>query len=140
VPHVRSAILCDFAQIREGLLFVSSGGITRMVVPDIGAPLSFWVAGQVEVDAAESGTSHEVTFKAVSTVAVRTLWEAQVMITTSTDNDGLFPGESTLVPFALNVGPLVVSELGPHDLRVSISGAESELLTFYVLTATPEPH
>lgn len=28
--QLASAILCDFAQVREGLLFVSGGGITRI--------------------------------------------------------------------------------------------------------------
>ncbi len=108
-----------------------------MVIPGVEAPLSFWVAGQVEVDASETGMSHDVTFKALSAATVETRWEAQVTITTSPDNDALFPGESTLVPFALHVGPFTVTEPGPHDMRVAIAGAESELLTFYVLIGTP---
>lgn len=136
MPHVRSAILCDFAQVREGLLFVVSGGITRMVVPDAGSPLSFFVAGQVEFTAAEAGSAHDFSFKVLSTASATTRWEAQVTITTSNENQALFPGEPTLVPFALHVGPFPVSELGPHDLRMSIAGSESELLTFYVLATT----
>ena len=42
-------MLCDFAQVREGLLFVSSGGITRVAAPALGAPVSISVAGELEV-------------------------------------------------------------------------------------------
>ena len=30
-PRLTTLLLCDFAQVREGLLFVSSGGISRVV-------------------------------------------------------------------------------------------------------------
>ena len=63
MAHVRSAMLCDFAQVREGLLFVSSGGITRVAAPALGAPVSISVAGELEVLSYEAGTTHEITFK-----------------------------------------------------------------------------
>ena len=31
--QLKALVLCDFAQVREGLLFVQSGGLTRLVAP-----------------------------------------------------------------------------------------------------------
>lgn len=126
-------MLCDFAQVREGLLFVSSGGITRVAAPGIGAPVTISVAGELEVLSYEAGSTHEITFK-VSVVETSTVvWEAALSISTSADPGGLFPGESLHVPFALPVGPFPATTFGPHDLKVTIDSSETELLTFYVL-------
>lgn len=133
MAHVRSAILCDFAQVREGLLFVSSGGITRIAAPGIGAPVTFHVAGELEVSPIESGSTHEVTFKVTPVDAAETVWEATLGISTSSSPDGLFPGESLHVPFALPIGPFGITAFGPHDLKVSVDNSETELLTFYLL-------
>lgn len=133
MAHVRSAILCDFAQVREGLLFVSSGGITRIAAPGVGSPVGFSVAGELEVGPLESDTTHEVVFKVTSVDTSETMWEATMSVSTNVAPEGLFPGESLHVPYALSVGPFPVRAFGPHDLKVSIDNAETELLTFYVL-------
>lgn len=133
MAHVRSAILCDFAQVREGLLFVSSGGITRIAAPGTGAPVTFSVAGELEVLPFEAGSTHEMQFKVVMVETSTVVWEATLSISTSATPDGLFPGESLHVPFAFPVGPFPVQAFGPHDLKVSIDNAETELLTFYLL-------
>ena len=136
MAHVRSAILCDFAQIREGLLFISSGGITRIATPNPPSPIAFHVGGHIEVPAIEHGNTLEVSFKVTSADTARDLWHATMVITTAADTSSLFPGESTHLPFALAVGPFVPEVLGPHDLKVKIDNQESELLTFYILQVT----
>ncbi len=138
MAHVRSAILCDFAQVREGLLFVSSGGITRIAVPAIGSSVTFSAAGELEVLAHEAGATHEVSFKVVAVGTSTVVWEAALSISTNAAPGGLFPGESLHVPFAFPVGPFPTIEFGLHDLKVSIDNAETELLTFYVLQMATE--
>ena len=41
---IRVATLCDFAQVREGLLFVSSAGITRVYRESFPAPIGVMLA------------------------------------------------------------------------------------------------
>ena len=137
MAHVRSAILCDFAQVREGLLFVSSGGITRIAAPGPGAPVSFSVAGELEVLPLEAGSTHEVAFKVMAVETSSVVWDATLSISTSSSPDGLFPGESLHVPFAFPVGPFPAAVFGPHDLKVSIDNSETQLLTFYLLQMVP---
>lgn len=136
MAHVRSAMLCDFAQVREGLLFVSSGGITRVGATALGAPVSISVAGELEVLPFEADGVHQLTFKVSAVETSTVVWEAAVAITTTTDPGALFPGESMIVPYALPVGPFPATTFGPHDLKVSIDTSETELLTFYVLEIT----
>lgn len=126
-------MLCDFAQIREGLLFISSGGITRVGILEVGAPVQFFVAGQVEFGPDELGMQHDLEFKVVPVATARPVWAANVAIQTSPQAEGLFPGEHTQIPYALGVGPFESTEIGPHDVRVTINNAETELLTFYVV-------
>ena len=133
MAHVRSAILCDFAQVREGLLFVASGGITRIAAPELEAPVTFFVAGELEVTPMDSASVHDVEFKVTAAETSITVWQAAMSIDTSAANENLFAGESLHVPFALPIGPFPVLSFGPHDLKVSIDNSETQLLTFYVL-------
>lgn len=126
-------MLCDFAQVREGLLFISSGGITRVAAPELGAPIQFSVACELEVLPFEVGETHTVVFKVVHAETSQTVWEATLTLGTQENPQGLFPGESVHVPLAFRVGPFPVVAFGAHDLKVSIDDYETELLTFYVL-------
>jgi hypothetical protein len=141
MAEVQSALLCDYAQVREGLLFICSGGITRIGVQHVGDPVQFFVAGHVELHPDELGRHHDLEFKVVPVNSARPVWAASIGIQTNATVDGLFPGEITQIPFALAVGPFESIELGPHDVRVTINNDETELLTFYVVqfTARPQP-
>ena len=57
---VTTAMLADFAQVREGLLFVSSGGITRCYREQLPAPLGVHLAIVLELDRLEAERPHEV--------------------------------------------------------------------------------
>ena len=54
------ATLCDFAQVREGLLFVSGGGITRANRSAFPADLGLMLALSVEVSEAELSEPLEI--------------------------------------------------------------------------------
>ncbi|MEZ5322009.1 MAG: hypothetical protein R2698_08055 [Microthrixaceae bacterium] len=139
MAHVRSVILCDFAQVREGLLFVSSGGITRIAAPTLGSAVQFYVAGEIEVMAHEADLVHNVDVKVNVVDTSTTIWHSHLQIQTNRTNEGMFPGESLHIPFACPVGPMPVSAFGPHDLKVSLDDSETEITTFYLLQITPTP-
>lgn len=73
---VSAAILCDFAQVREGLLFVNSGGITRAFAEQLPAPLNMMLGLIVERGPAEAEAAHElvVTVKHVESAGVLAGW------------------------------------------------------------------
>ena len=57
---VTTAMLADFAQVREGLLFVASGGVTRCYRDQLPAPLGVFLATVLELDRLEAERVHEV--------------------------------------------------------------------------------
>ena len=85
---VSVATLCDFAQVREGLLFVSSGNITRVSRPafptrvDLFLALSFVVdarkeSGDYSIEAAVRTESGDPVARASVNLAVRESPNAQ---------------------------------------------------------------
>ena len=60
MARLTAAMLCDFAQVRENLLFVSSAGISRLYHPSAPVRPNLFVAGIVEVGPAEFDRTHEL--------------------------------------------------------------------------------
>lgn len=58
--QLRLAVVCDHAEVREGLLTVVSSGVTRLWRSELPGPLGVMVALQVELDAAERPYPHEI--------------------------------------------------------------------------------
>jgi hypothetical protein len=58
--QVRSAVVCDFAQVREGLLTIISAGITRLWRDDFPGPANIFFAAQIELDAQDRLRPHEI--------------------------------------------------------------------------------
>lgn len=57
---VASAFLADFAQVRDGLLHVVGGGVTRLSRTDYPAPLGVCLAVVVELHRMDQGRPHEL--------------------------------------------------------------------------------
>ncbi len=55
-PRLTTLLLCDFAQVREGLLFVSSGGVSRVVQSNYPANPRLHLAMVVHLPAASLGS------------------------------------------------------------------------------------
>ena len=63
--NVSSLLLCDFAQIREGLLFVVSGGVSRVYRSGVPARLGLHLAMVVDMTAEEAGAAHDLAVQVV---------------------------------------------------------------------------
>ena len=57
---IRVATLCDFAQVREGLLFVSSAGITRVYRESFPAPVGVMLALVLEMSPVEAANPNKI--------------------------------------------------------------------------------
>lgn len=134
MAHIRSAIVCDYAQVREGLLFVSSGGITRIGVSQWPGQVAFFLAGQLEVPTYELSEPHTVHLRVTEAETAIDRWNGQIDFRADAPPP-LFPGEPLMVPFALQVGPMAVERPGPYDINVSGEN-DSTLLTLYLLAPT----
>ena len=141
--EITTAVLCDFAQVRDGLLFVSSGAITRLYRHDLPAPLGIMVAVVIDVPLEEAGEPHTLR----TTVVNRHNNElAGLTNTFQVGDDGLFPHEVQQVPLVLSLTGVSARSWGTHQVRLSLDDGPSKRLTFYLvpspLTAgspPPEP-
>lgn len=126
-------MICDFAQVREGLLFVSSGGITRLTRATLPAPLRLSVAVVVEVPAYERNRTHEVRVTIVYADSAEQVGYGIIGFQPQ-EAEVADDGESLYVPLVLEIPPeAVTNNYGRHDVRVSVDGCEPRILTFYVL-------
>ena len=58
--RIIAGVLCDYAEVREGLLTIVSAGITRLWRAELPAPMGVFLALQVEVEANERPFPHEL--------------------------------------------------------------------------------
>jgi hypothetical protein len=125
-----AGVLCDFAQVRAGLLFVMSGGVTRAFRPEIPAELGVMVGLLVEIPADEQGRVHEVEVVVkqndTATDIVRAVSGVQASAKTH-------PGESLMVPAVADLRNVTVSAYGGYDVRVHVDGQPGIFLTLYVV-------
>lgn len=131
--RVSSAILCDFAQVREGLLIVASGAVTRLWVPELPRPMGIMLAAVIEVGYEE--IVHELV------VSVKEVAKADTVVRMAggmqANARDLEPGENLYVPIAIDMRGVSVSSYGAHDVHVSVDGQAGQMITFYVKPTAP---
>jgi len=137
-PRVASAILCDFASVRENLLNVMSGGITRLWRPELPGPMGFCVAMMIEVPPEHHAFPHELTVEILDPngkMIAKVAGGFQLAPRTSESHD---PGESGFVPIAIDLRIAQVHVAGWHTVRVATDGKSVESpLKFKVINAAP---
>jgi hypothetical protein len=137
--EITSAILCDFAQVRDGLLFVSSGGITRVYHPE-GAPLpqalGLHLAVTFEVGPDEINKVHEVKVKVTRQSTAGTLAQLTGAMQAAGPME-LEKGEAATFPLVMNLGLIPLPALGAYDVQVSGDTTSSRMLTVYLKKPPP---
>jgi hypothetical protein len=130
--EIQAAILCDFAQVREGMLFVSSGGISRLYRPDQPMPLGIWLAVVLEVTADEMFAVHElrVTVSGEDGATVGSVTAG--MQAPAGMQVQLNPGEPAVIPVVIPLMPIVVPGHGMYDIRIVADNGVAEIRTLYV--------
>ncbi|MCO5330969.1 MAG: hypothetical protein M9961_12910 [Ilumatobacteraceae bacterium] len=132
-PALTTLLLCDFAQVRDRLLFVSSGGISRVVQPTFPGHLRIHLALVVHVPAGLFGPQHEVLIRLKYPDDVAVIGSISVKVTVPSPPTGAQPGEGVNVPQVIDLSPVVFPHPGQVDLQVSIDGEPAGDLTFWLL-------
>jgi len=131
MADISSAIVCDFAQVREGLLFVSSGGITRLRRPSLPAPLGVALAIVVEVPFDQVSATHGVLARVVHVASATELLRTEVGL--QANDPTVEPGESLYVPLVVSLHQLMIPELGAYDIVASVDHGVGRRLTVYAV-------
>jgi hypothetical protein len=121
--------LCDYAQVREGLLFILSGGVTRIHRDSFPAPLGVCVALVVELDRIEAERAHHLELVVVGEDGEGVArMDADVQVATP---EAAKPGESLQMPLVVDLHGAPVPKAGAYELRVYIDGEHRRMLQFW---------
>ena len=126
-PHpvdITAALPCDFAEVREGLLFISGAPVTRVWRPAFPAVLGLCVAAVIEGTPGElEGIPHDVELL-ISDQDGAVLAELKGGIQLA-QAEGVAPGEALQLPLVFNIMTLAVGAPGPYELRLRLDGGEA---------------
>lgn len=129
---VEAAILCDAATIRDGLLHMLGGPISRMWRQSLPAPLGVAVAGIIVFEQEQADVPHEIelTVESDSDLLVRVMSAVQV----GTPIAHLESGELLRAPFAFPLHGAGTDKYGKHLARVSVDKGDAvREIAFWVL-------
>jgi len=118
--ELKSLILCDFAQIREGLLFVQSGGLTRLVAPKFPAKFACHVATLIWLPPHEAASAHEIVMKVKNAATATLTATVKVALHETAPPAGLQPGEGRQVPIVVPLAAVSFPAPGEYDLQVEV--------------------
>jgi hypothetical protein len=130
--EITTALLADFAQVREGLLFVSSGGITRCYREELPAPLGVFLAVVLQLDRVEAERTHEVEVMVVDEDGgelARIAGEIQL------GEPQLLLNESLNLPITFDLRNIPVERFGNVEARFYAGGELRTTLGLWVLQA-----
>lgn len=139
---ITTALVCGSAEVREGLLFVLGGGITRLWRDQWPAPLGVAVAVVLEMSPAEARQVHEVTLRILDTDG-RRLGEVkggfQLSVPEASSAPGApHPGEMVSVPIVLPLHVVGVPGPGAYEFKLAVDrNAASSRLTVWAERGKP---
>jgi hypothetical protein len=115
--RLESALLCDFAEVRDSLLFVVAGGISRLWRSEFPGPMGVQLALIVAIEPAERNVPHELHVDVIDpagTTIAEVRAELQLSGTVA-DAD-----EVARVPVTMDFRNVTVAAQGWHTVRVRV--------------------
>ena len=115
-----TVLLCDHAQVREGLLFVHSGGVSRVVPSTYPASIRIHLAMVVHVPASEVADTHTIDLRFKYPDSAELIATAQIALQLH-EIKGAYPGEGLNVPQVIDLSMIPFPRPGQVDVQISIS-------------------
>lgn len=126
--------LCDFANVREGMINVVSGGITRISVhSDFPSSIDSYIAMSIYVQPDRVGEEHvgRVTLRYPDTVEEIARFDFEFSV------DGeRYPGEGLFFPVAIPMKGITFPHSGQVDLSIALNGQPAGLVSFWLSAAS----
>jgi Family of unknown function (DUF6941) len=135
VATITAGIICDFANVREGLLSVLSGGLTRIYRPTLPQGLGVMLALMIDVPFDELEQVHEVNVVVKQNDTAKDI--ARFVAGAQASSAKVEPGEHLLMPLVVNLHGLAIEAYGSYDIRMSVDGNDGPHLTVYVVDELP---
>ncbi len=138
---VTAAFLCDFAEVREGLLFMTAGGVTRLYRSEYPAEMGVCLAVVVEASRMERDRPHELIIDILDEDG-KMVAKAQAGYQIGSAGDVAIH-ESQLLPINLDLRNVQLEHAGWYSIDISLDGRQERSLQFRAGprpdTATPAP-
>lgn len=130
---ITTAVLCDFAQVRDRLLFVSSGAVSRLYRAELPSQLGVNLALIIEVPRDAAGKPQKLTVRVVNRHGAEM---SHVVTTFQVGEEGLFPNEIQQIPMIVSLARTPVKAWGTHQVRVFLNDDLVQTVTCYVVPST----
>src|SRR4051794_31886604 len=129
--QVVTALLCDYASVREGLLNILGGGVNRLWRAELPAPLNLSMALMVDLHPQEVGSPHDLQV-AVQDDDGRRIIELQGNFQAGQNPDAVI-GERARVPLGIARRPARGEGYGAYSVEIMIAAEPRHSLQFWVL-------
>ena len=129
VIELTTALLCDHAQVRDGLLFVLSGGVSRVMRDSFPAAMGTCLALVLELDRIEAERAHQLEIVVVGEDGEDVArMEAEVSVESTS---AAKPAEAIQMPFAVDLRAAGIGKPGAYEIRVYVDGQHQRTLQFW---------
>lgn len=127
--ELTTALLCDFAQVRERLLFISSAGITRVFRTAFPADLGICLALVVELDGVEMERPHVLQVRIVDQDGHEIPSPARGAFKVQSADRELT--ERVQVPIVVDFRRVEIPRPGAYDVNIYLDNDRRRTLTFW---------
>jgi hypothetical protein len=132
--RIDCALLCDAATVREGLLHILGGGVTRINRPEFPAPAGIALALRIVLHRTEAAQPHQARFILQSEDG-RPVVEGELTFSTEGGSlDALMPGEELSLPISLPFQNVSVPSAGGYSFEILIDGIHQLSVPFLATT------
>ena len=129
MARVASALLCDAATVREGLLHILGGGITRLHRAEYPAAMQVTLVAQVVLTPVEVEHGHDVT-AVVQSEDGDVVVQATGHLEAGPPNPLLEPGESVILPLVIGLHGVVLPAPGGYSIEISVDEVHQSSIAF----------
>lgn len=134
--QVAAAFLCDFAEVREGLLFALGGGITRLWRDAFPASMEASLALLLELHQTEGATQHQLQVLVQGEDGQRV---GEVKAAFQMGAAEVDVGENLLLPIALDLRPARLPAPGSYAVEIVMDGTHQRTIQFKALPRPEQP-
>jgi len=120
--RVDCALLCDAVTVREGLLHILGGGVTRLGRPSYPAPMAVSLALRILLHPSEAGRQHRVEIEIVTQDGAQ-VGQVQAVFQAERPAAGVLePGEELAVAIPISLAKFALPKPGSYVVDILLNG------------------
>lgn len=128
--RVDCALLCDAVTVREGLLHILGGGVTRLYRPTFPAPLGLAMALRVMIHPTEAKQSHNLKLLLLDQDGGQ-IAEVQLAFQAGEVGGDIKIGEELALALPLSMQAVGIPKAGQYSFELLIDGIHQVAVPFY---------